>query len=257
MGGKSSKLVITPENAETTVNAGTEVITQLKSNGENGNGEAVPPIDVVTESNGDCQAAVDITAETIPANGSIAEIKQKKANPINWIHKKISFKKAKTPKKPTSTEEKPVEPAVEEAKLVITEEGKKEETPPLAETGDVQIPSEEVPKVDQGTAVPEIPEVEQTVEPVVELCPPTEEVHTNIGEEQFVEEEEPKEEQEGIKQNGNRVSYDEEPAQPESYEVDMGISEKITDLVINEADSLLNGDRTHLNGDAVAPTDES
>lgn len=58
-----------------TVNAGTEVITQLKSNGENGNGEAIPPIDVVTESNGDCQAAVDVTAETIPANGSIAEIK--------------------------------------------------------------------------------------------------------------------------------------------------------------------------------------
>ncbi|KAM3173314.1 hypothetical protein ACTXT7_012737 [Hymenolepis weldensis] len=211
MGGKSSKLVITPENAETAVNPGTEVITQLKSNGENGNGEAIPPIDAVTESNGDCQAAVDITAETIPANGSIAETKQKKPNPINWIHKKISFRKAKTPKKSALTEEKPVEPAVEETQPVITEEGKEEETPPPAETGNAQIPSEEVPKTDQGTAIPEIPEVEQKVEPVVEICPPTEEVQTNADEEQFVEEEEPKDEQEEIKQNGNDAFYEASP----------------------------------------------
>ncbi|KAM3173315.1 hypothetical protein ACTXT7_012738 [Hymenolepis weldensis] len=49
----------------------------------------------------------------------------------------------------------------------------------------------------------------------------------------------------------------EEPAEPESYKVDMGISEKIANLGIDAVESLPNGNGIHLNGDAVAPADES
>lgn len=47
----------------------------MKSNGENGNREAIPAIDSVDEPNGDAQGPADTTAETIPANGSVAETK--------------------------------------------------------------------------------------------------------------------------------------------------------------------------------------
>nr|CDS28599.2 hypothetical transcript [Hymenolepis microstoma] len=257
MGVKSSKLVITPENAETAANVATGAITQLKSNGEKGNVEVMPPIDVA-ESNGVCEGVTDTTAET-PYDASITETKQKKSNSISWIQKKISFKKVKTPKKSAVAEGNPAEPVVEESHPVITEEKEEEEEEAQSpsETGDAQVQSEEVPKADQGTIIPENLEVEQSAESVIEISPSIEEVQVGVGKEQFVEEEGPNEEQvEEVKQNGGISSHELELTELESYDADMGISAKISNFTMDAVESLSNGNAVHLNGDTVVPADE-
>ncbi|VDO04528.1 unnamed protein product [Rodentolepis nana] len=255
MGGKSSKLVITPENAETAADVATAAITPLKSNGENGNGEVISPINVA-ESNGVCEGAGDATTD-IPHDSSITETKLKKPNPINWIQKKISFKKVKTPKKPAVTDENTTEPVSEESQPVITEEKEEEKAPSSAETGDVQVQSEEVPKADQGTVIPETLEIEQTAETVIEISPSIEEVQINAGKEQFVEEEEPNEEEEEVEQNGDMSSQEPVLTELESCDTDMGVSAKISNFANGAVESLSNGNEIHLNGDTVIPPDES
>ncbi len=66
---------------------------------------------------------------------------------------------------------------------------------PAAETtpaGEVETQSEEVPKVDQSTGHPEPTEAPSSTEPVVEITPTQNGVHSQEGEEHFVEEEAPK-----------------------------------------------------------------
>ncbi|KAM7536194.1 hypothetical protein Aperf_G00000104322 [Anoplocephala perfoliata] len=244
MGGRSSKVVITPENAETAAVSG-EAVAQLKPIGENGSGDAAA-IDSKAEPNGECHAT-DTTAEALPADGSTAEIKssQRKPGPINWIQKKISFKKAKTPKKPV-TEEKPTESAKGTEPIAV--DGKREEGV-SAIADDVQVQSEEVPTVDQGTTVSETPEVEVTVEPVVEVVPSTEDAQKGVGEEQFVDE--PEQVVEGI----NGADPHEEFAG--EAQADLGLADKFASLGIDAVEPIANGADTCPVGDTMVTGGES
>ncbi|KAL5962499.1 hypothetical protein TSMEX_009767 [Taenia solium] len=244
MGGKSSKVVITPEAPKTTPESeGT--ITQLKEAGENVNGESIPPIDgtaSTSEQNGDC-STVNATATTLPAVDEPKESKSahKKSNPIIWMQKKISFKKTKTPKA-TSHEEKPDEAAKpDQPASEPVQEEKGEEHP----TGDAEAQSEEIPTVDQGTTIPETA-VEPSNEPLVEIAPSSNGLQENIGEEQFLEE--PETFMEGEKEN---ITFVSEKSEEES-KTDPGVAEKLANLGIDSAQSLQsNSVDVHVNGDTA------
>ncbi|KAH9284547.1 hypothetical protein ECG_02347 [Echinococcus granulosus] len=252
MGGRSSKVVITPEAQKVTPAEPEGVITQLKEAEESGNGESIPPIDgavVTNERNGDC-STVNVTVATLPAVDEQEEPKSahKKSNPMHWIQKKISFKKTKT-FKATVQEEIPVEAATADQPALEPGQEEKQEKHP---TGNAEAQSEEVPMIDQGTTIP-VTGAESSNEPLVEIAPSSNGLQENIGEEEFLEE--PEAFMEGEKEN---VASTPEKLEEES-KMELGLVEKLANLGIDSVQSLQsNSADVHVNGDAaVAAAEES
>ncbi|VDM18486.1 unnamed protein product [Hydatigera taeniaeformis] len=243
MGGRSSKVVITPEAQATTSTQPEGTITQLKEVGENVNGDSIPPIDgnaSANEQNGDCSTA-NTTAATLPAVDEPKESKSthKKSNPIIWMQKKISFKKAKASKAAVH-EEKPDEAAKSDQPAPEPVQEKPEE-----HTGDAEAQSEEISTVDHGTTIPE-PAAESSNEPLVEITPSLNGLQENIGEEQFLGE--PETFMEGEKENIASISEKSE----EESKTDVSVAEKLANLGIDSAQSLQsNNVDVHVNGDTA------
>ncbi|VDD76404.1 unnamed protein product [Mesocestoides corti] len=224
MGGRSSKVVITPETKASAA-APEPTATITKTVMENGNTEAIPSIDEpTTEPNGDCSASAapaEAPTDTAPAVAECHEPKsaQKVKNPISWLNKKISFKKTKTPK--NVEPEKPPAESTENAEPVAEAVEEKKPELPEAPVGDVETQSAETTQVDQATSHPD--PADSCSGPVVEFAPTTNGFHSQVGEEHFVEE--------------TSAPANEPVAEcaAEESNTDLGLTEKLANLGIDSA----------------------
>jgi len=203
MGLKSSKLVINPSES-VVASAGDEVQGTVKEVNENGCTE------VAAEINDEAPKTDEPAVDESKCSAS------KKKNPINWIQKKISFKKLRTPRKqpiaPESVEVAPTE-------AVATEEE--------ASTNCAMTQSVEVVKVDQGAGHGD----PISSEPIVEIAPTANGI-VNHGDEHYEEVAPPFVEE-------VPAIVEEDKAQPEVN--DLELSEKLANLGMNHSAATHNG----------------